>query len=76
MHYITHLANLTVPAALLVCAGLAGLAALIALTLAAGSYALVKWLMRQQRYREAAKLVEREIQRIIAHLPQEVISDT
>jgi hypothetical protein len=63
-------------AALLVCAGLAGLTALIALTLAAGSYALVKWRMRQQRYREAARLVETEIRRTIAHPPQEVISDT
>ena len=53
-------------AVLLVCAGLTGPSALLALTSVAGSYALMKWLMRQQRYRETARLVETEIQRTIA----------
>jgi hypothetical protein len=56
-------------AALIVCAGLTGLTALMALTVTAGSYALVKWMMRQQRCRETASLVETEIQWTIRHPP-------
>jgi hypothetical protein len=54
-------------ATLLLCAGLIAPIALVALMVAAGSYALVKWSMRQQRYREAARLVETEIRRTIVH---------
>lgn len=61
-------------AGLLIGAGLNGLTALIALTLAAGAYAVAKWSIRQQRYREAAKLVEAEIMLTIAQPPPDVIS--
>jgi hypothetical protein len=56
-------------AVLLIAAGLSGLTALIVLTAVAGLYALVKWLMRQHRYREAAWLVGTEIRRILSRPP-------
>jgi hypothetical protein len=54
-------------AALLVGAGLTGIAALLTLAIAAGAYGVLKWSMRWQRYRQATRLVETEIQRVIAH---------
>jgi hypothetical protein len=53
-------------AALLVCGGLTGPNALLALTIVTGGYALMKWLLRQQRYRETKRLVETEIQQTVA----------
>jgi hypothetical protein len=56
-------------AALLVGTGLTGVAALLTLAIAAGAYGVLKWSMRWQRYRQATRLVETEIRRVIAHRP-------
>jgi|SRR5579862_5131377 len=56
-------------AGLLIIAGSNGLTALIALTVATGAYGAVKWLTRRLRYRQAARLVDAEIQRTIVHFP-------
>jgi hypothetical protein len=53
-------------AVLLVGAGLTGPNALVALTGVTGGYALMKWSLRQQRYRETKRLVETEIQQTVA----------
>jgi len=53
-------------AVLLVGAGLTGPNALLALTSVTGGYALMNWLLRQQRYRETERLVETEIQQTVA----------
>ena len=52
-------------AVLLVGAGLTGPTALLALTSVTGGYALMKWLLRQQRYRKTRRLVETEIQQTV-----------
>jgi hypothetical protein len=53
-------------AVLLVGAGLTGPTALLALTSVTGVYALMKWLLRQQRYRKTRRLVKTEIQQTVA----------
>jgi len=53
-------------AVLLVGAGLTGPTALLALTSVTGGYALMKWLLRQQRYRKTRRLVETENQQTAA----------
>ncbi len=54
-------------AALLIGAGLAGVAGLVALTMGGSVYGSVKWLIREERYRRARGSVEAEIRRTIAH---------
>ena len=56
-------------AGLLIAAGLAGSAGLIALLVGTPAYALIKWLLRQHRYAEAWSTVEAAIRSIIAHGP-------
>ena len=56
-------------AALLVGAGLIGLAGLGTLLIGSGAYGLIKWIARQERYRETSASVETEIFRCIAHPP-------
>lgn len=62
-------------AALLVAAGLTGLAGLVTLAIGAGVYGLFKWLTRRERYSEAAAFVEAEIRRTIAHRPINLPND-
>ena len=56
-------------AALLVGAGLIGLAGLVWLLVASSAYGLVKWIARQERYHEAWASIETKICRCIAHPP-------
>lgn len=56
-------------AALLIGAGLAGAAGLVALTVGAAVYGAAKWLIREERYRRARGSVEAEIRRTIAQRP-------
>lgn len=56
-------------AAMLVVAGLVGVYALEALAVVAAAYGLIKWLARQDRYRELSASVDAEIRRTIAHPP-------
>ena len=58
-------------AALLVGAGLIGLAGVAWLAVGAAVYALVKWLVRRERYKDARVHVEAEIRRTIARPPLE-----
>lgn len=62
-------------AALLIVAGLIGATGLGALIVGGGAYALVKWVVRRQRYIEAAAYVEAEIRRTIAHPPEASVHD-
>ena len=62
-------------AGLLIAAGLAGSVGLVALLVGTVAYALVKWLLRQQRYAEAWSAVEAEIRAIVAHPPGLPIPD-
>ena len=54
-------------ATLLIAAGLTGAEGLVALMIGAAVYGVVKWLMREERYRRARGSVEAEIRRTIAH---------
>jgi hypothetical protein len=56
-------------AALLVAAGLIGLAGLVWLFIGSSAYGLVKWIARQKRYRETAASIETRICRCIVHPP-------
>jgi hypothetical protein len=56
-------------AALLVGAGLIGLAGLVWLLVGSSFYGLVKWIARQERYRETSASIETRILRCIAHPP-------
>jgi hypothetical protein len=58
-------------AALLVGAGLGGVTGLVALTGGAAVYSAVKWAMREERYRRAWASVQAEIDRTIAHRPDD-----
>lgn len=62
-------------AALLVGAGLSGVVGLVALAIGAGAYGMIKWLVRQERYREASAFVETEIRRTLAHPPDTLTRD-
>jgi hypothetical protein len=62
-------------AALLIWAGLTGSGALVALLVGSAAYGSIKWLVRQQRYREAWSSVEAEIGRTIAHPPAAVLGE-
>ena len=62
-------------AALLIWAGLAGPAGLVALLVGSAAYGSIKYLLRQQRYREAWSSVEAEIGRTIAHPPAAVLGE-
>lgn len=63
-------------AALLLAAGLSGLDGLVAFSLGAATYGLLKWSIRRQRYRKAAEIVDVEIQRTIVHPPGEWTNDS
>ena len=63
-------------AALLVGAGLTGLAGLVPLFVGLSIYGLVKWIARQERYREASASIETRICRCIAHLPAALLSNS
>jgi hypothetical protein len=54
---------------LLIAAGFSGPAGLVTLFTSAGAYALAKWLLRQERFRETAAVTETEIRRIVAAHP-------
>ena len=56
-------------AVLLVGAGLIGLAGLVWLLVGSSAYGLVKWIARQERYRETSASIETKICRCIAHPP-------
>ena len=62
-------------AALLVAAGLTGLAGLIALLIGAATYGLLKWSVIRDRYREAREVVDDEIRRAITHSPIDGVND-
>jgi hypothetical protein len=63
-------------AALLIGAGLAGTAGLVALTIGASVYGGTKWLVREVRYRRAEGSVEAEIRRTIANPPDDPHGDS
>jgi hypothetical protein len=54
-------------AGVLIAAGFAGSVGLVALLVATVTYALVKWLLRQQRYAQASSVVEAEIRGMVAY---------
>jgi hypothetical protein len=58
-------------AALLIGAGLGGVPGLVALASGAAAYSVVKWTIREERYRRAWGSVQAEIHRTIAHRPDD-----
>jgi hypothetical protein len=54
---------------------LAGPAGLVALLVGSAAYGSIKYLLRQQRYREVWSSVEAEIGRTIAHPPAAVLGE-
>jgi hypothetical protein len=58
-------------AALLIGAGVARTAGLVALASGAAVYSAAKWIIREERYRRAWESIQAEILRTIAHRPDD-----